>query len=533
MSSDVIWISIAFVFGFLARQVSLPPLVGFLGAGFLLNAFGVTGQETLQRFADLGVTLLLFTIGLKLKVGSLLRPEIWAVATGHMLVTEIILGLVLYGLGVAGLAAFAGFDLQLAMLVAFALSFSSTVFAVKVLEEKGEMASLHGRISIGILIMQDIAAVTFLAVSMGKLPSPWALGLLALLPLRRLLMYLMDRSGHGEVLILYGLLLALGGTQAFELVNLKGDLGALILGILVANHPKAPELARSLLGFKDLFLVGFFLSIGLSGVPTLQAVGIALWLVLAVPLKVVLFFFLLTRFRLRARTSLLTSLSLANYSEFGLIVGSIGLKNGWLNAEWLVIIAIALSITFVFAAPLNAAANPLYAQFEPWLRRFETKARLPGDQPIDIGDASMIVFGMGRVGTGAYDAMRERYGASVLGIDFDMETVSEHQKAGRNVILSDATDPDFWQRCQTHGDQIQVVMLTMPSHTENIYIVDQLRARDYRGRIAATAKYPDEVEHLREVGVEAAFNIYAEAGTGFAEHVCTLLNPTQEEQRVS
>jgi len=262
-------------------------------------------------------------------------------------------------LSLAGLPLLTSLDFKLSLLIAFALSFSSTVFAVKVLEENGEMGAMHGRVAIGILIMEDLFAVIFLAIAAGKIPTLWALTLLALIPLRPLLMAMMDRSGHGELLVLFGLLMAVVGAEGFELVGVKGDLGALILGMLLATHPKAGELANSLLGFKDLFLVGFFLTIGLAGTPSLAAVGLAALLAVLVTFKVALFFVLLTRFKLRARTAVLSSLNLANYSEFGLIVVAIAVSNGWIGSEWLVIIAIALSITFVLASSLNTAADTL------------------------------------------------------------------------------------------------------------------------------------------------------------------------------
>ncbi len=516
---DLVWIGIAFVFGFAARQCKLPPLVGFLIAGFVLKAMGMQGGDLLETVSELGVTLLLFSIGLKLKIQTLLRPQVWAVASTHMFITVLIYSLGIFGLSTTGLSLFSGLDFQLSLLIAFALSFSSTVFAVKVLEEKGESSTLHGRIAIGILIMQDIAAVVFIAISMAKVPSPWAIALLALLPLRPVLMAILGRCGHGELLILYGLLLAFGGGLAFEVVYLKGDLGALIMGILLAGHPKSPELARSLLGFKDLFLVGFFLSIGFAGTPSLAALEVALLLSLAVSIKVVLFFLLLTHFQLRARTSLLTSLSLANYSEFGLIVGAIGLDNGWVSPEWLVAIALSLSITFVIASPLNSAAHSIYARLDNRLKRYETGIRLPDDRPIDPGNAEIVIFGMGRVGTGAYDLMRERHGDVVLGIDADNDVVLEHQSAGRTVKKGDPTDPDFWEMATDVTHHIKLVMLALPNHRENLYIVEAMVEKGFDGIITATAKFPDERIALKEAGAHAAYNIYAEAGAGFAEHV--------------
>ncbi|MGD9177705.1 MAG: cation:proton antiporter, partial [Desulfobacterales bacterium] len=294
---DSIAIIIAFALGFAARQVGLPPLVGYLVAGFAIKTGGMEGGALIVELADVGILLLLFSIGLKLKLRSLTYPEIWAGASIHMLITVIVFGAGIFMLATAGLSKFAALDFKLSLLIAFALSFSSTVFAVKILEEKGEMASLHGRVAIGILIMQDILAVIFITASTGKLPSPWA----ALVPvilyaIRPLLFKIMDRCGHGELVILFGLILALvAGADGFELVGLKPDLGALILGMLVANHAKAGEMSKALFSFKELFLVGFFLSIGLKGLPDIEALGIAALFVMLTPFKVGLFFLLLTR----------------------------------------------------------------------------------------------------------------------------------------------------------------------------------------------------------------------------------------------
>ena len=171
--NDPLWIAIAFVFGLLVKMVGLPPLIGFLVAGFLLHALGAESDEFLNTIADLGITLLLFSIGLKLRLQALARAEVWGVASIHMgLVTLIFAGLVML-LTQLGLPLFVDLDLKTSLLIGFVLSFSSTVFAIKILDELGAMSSKHGQVAIGILVLQDIAAVLFLAISAGKMPSPW------------------------------------------------------------------------------------------------------------------------------------------------------------------------------------------------------------------------------------------------------------------------------------------------------------------------------------------------------------------------
>ncbi|WP_197473534.1 cation:proton antiporter, partial [Oleiphilus sp. HI0066] len=238
----------------------------------------------------------------------------------------------------AGLLVFELSVEQTALLI-FALSFSSTVCVIKVLEDSGEIRSRQSVIAVGVLIIQDIIAVAFLVVATGKVPSFWALLLLGLPLLTRFVDKLLNKTGHGELLPLSGLMLALGAYALFELVNVKGDLGALLVGMLVATSSKSGELYKSLISFKDLFLVSFFLSIGLSALPDFSMFILASLLLLLLPLKFILFYAVFCVMSLRARTAFLSALLLSNFSEFGLIVAALSIREGLLAQEWLIILA--------------------------------------------------------------------------------------------------------------------------------------------------------------------------------------------------
>ena len=530
---DPLWIIVAFSFGFTVKQIGLPPLVGFLMAGFALNLMGVQNSDVLVQIADFGVLLLLFTIGLKLNVKNLLRPEIWASSSVHILITTLIFGLIIFLLSLINLSNLIHLTWQTSFLIAFALSFSSTIFAVKILEETGSMKSTHGRIAIGILVMQDIFAVAFLTLSSGKTPSIWALALLLLLFVPRLIRnrkfsYILNHSGHGELLILLGVLLPLSGAALFSQVGLKADLGALVFGILLAGHPRAEELSRTMMGFKDLFLVGFFLTIGLSGIPTFTSLVIAFGLALLMPLKIVFLFYILTRFKLRARTSVLSSFSLANYSEFGLIVGAAGVANGWISNEWLVIFAVALSMTMLFASPLNMKSQPLYARFQKFFLQFETKDRLPDDEPIDFAHEEIIIFGMGRTGSEVYRVMTEKYNKYTLGIDINSEVIADKTAKGWHVIQGDVTDLNFWQRVNMSVN-LPLIILATPSHAMHMIVIAQLKQIHCDIKVAALSRYDDEMKELNEAGVNVVFNLYEEAGFGFADHTYNQIFRTPEE----
>jgi predicted Kef-type K+ transport protein len=510
---EAIWIALAFGLGLLVRQVGLPSLVGYLLAGFILNAMGLEGGEILRHLAHL------FSIGLKLNLKNFVRIDNWGGGGFH-------LAIVTLGLAPA-LHYIVGMDWRMALLLAVSLGFSSTVIAAKALESRRELRAFHGRIAIGILVFQDVIAVALMSYASGISPSPWSLTLLVALPLSRpLIIRLLQWSGHDELLILFGLMLAVAGGTGFELLGLSSELGALVLGVLIAGHGKSKELADALWGLKEIFLVGFFLQIGMSGTPDLQTIGYALLLTLLLPLKTLVFFVIMLLLRLRSRTAFLASLSLASYSEFGLIVANIAAKHGWLHPDWVLLMAVTIALSFAIAAPLNRIAHPLYERFENRLLPLESQRKHPDDEPISLGKASIVIMGMGRVGTGAYDFLRER-NERIVGLDSDPAKVRQHRVQHRRVVYADAEDPGFWSRLRI--DEVRAVLLALPDPEANHIAARQLRRRGFDGLISAATRHPEEARVAATAGADMTFNIYDEAGVGFAEHVWEKLHPDRRE----
>lgn len=523
--NDFIWIGPALIFGLIAVRLGLPPMIGYLSGGFLLHLF-VDGNSTqLAMIGDLGVTLLLFTIGLKLNIRALLKPSIWGTASLHMISTTTLFTVLVLLMRFTNIPLFS-VSPGTALLIGFALSFSSTVFAVKHLGEQGELYARHGVISIGILIIQDFFAILFLSLCTGNTPSPWSFALLLLIPLRPILMKFISSAGKGELMTMLGLALAFGFAALFKMLDLKGDLGALIAGALVASHPHAHSIYKKLSSFKDLLLVGFFLSIGMSGDISWQSVWVALALTLVLTAKVFLYFFYLSKFRMRARTSVMSSMALANYSEFGLIVGAIAYRSGWLQGDWIIILALALSLSFIIAIPLNKKSRNIYAKNKDKLQRFESAKLLPEDSKIDTGKAEILIVGMASIGKSAYDTLEERYGQTVIGVDANPEVVDDHCKKSRNVILADATNEEFWARVSlTH---VRIILVAVHDLETTLCVV---RQSNHLGltRYAVT-DYPDQAEQLEAEGVVKAWSLKAESGVQFAESVCEFHNVENESQ---
>lgn len=504
---EALCIAFAFTLGLLARRVQLPPLIGFLAAGFLLHALGShiglpaeTGP-VLRHVAHLGVLLLLFTVGLKLKLEPLLQGEVIGGGLLHFAAScAVFTPTAHYALGLGWREAF---------LLACALSFSSTVLAAKVLEAKREMRAFHGRVAIGILVLQDVIALAVLSLAGDHVPSPWALLALGLPLVRPVLHRLLDLTGHDELLVLAGMLLALViGGMGFELVGLSPELGALLVGALLANHPRAKELSDSLFSLKEIFLVGFFLEIGMSGLPDGRALAFALVASLVLPLKAALFFLLLTRFKLRARNAFLSALSLTCYSEFGLIV------TGAVLPEWLVPLALTVAFSFVVAAQLNRVAHPLYERYAARLVPFEQACRHPDEQPVELGDARILILGMGRTGSAAYDRLLERE-PRLLGLDSDQPKVEEHRRRGRNVLYADAEDSGLWGTLDLSG--LDAVVLAMNDIESKVMAARLLRRRGFRGVVVAHTMFPDEAREVSTAGADHTYLTMTGAGIGLAE----------------
>lgn len=513
---DPIWITIAFIFGVISRLLGLPPLVGFLVAGFVLNLFGISGGHFLNEMADLGISLLLFTIGLKLKVNQLLKVEIWGSALIHMLVFSALSVLFLLLFKQLGLPLFNQLSLTSSLIVAFALSFSSTVFVVKVLDERADFLSRYGQIAIGILIIQDLVAVIYLGISAAKVPSVWAILLIALIIITRpLIIKLSTKVGHGELLLLFGLAMTLGGSSLFEAVDLKADLGALVFGVLLANTPRADELSKALLSIKELFLVGFFLSIGMTGLPSLMILLAVIILILALFFKTSLFFWLLSKFKERTFSASKISLALGNFSEFGLIVTMVSVSQGWLAKEWLVVMALLIALSFIVSSILNRHTDDVYYRFQRQLKQFQHPS-LKEDPPINLSGVKTLICGMGRVGSGAYDQLKKH--KNIVGLDYDPLVVKTQSESGRKTYHANFSSSDFWSQVDLKNSHLERILLCAPNVETNSSAAKLARRLGFKGYITATSIYPDEKEKLIESGVDTVFNIYAEAGAGFAMH---------------
>jgi len=229
---------------------------------------------------------------------------------------------------------------------------------------------------------------------------------------------------------------------------------------------------------------------------------------------VAVFFGLLTRFKLRARTAFFSSASLASYSEFAIITGAAAAQSGLIPESLVVVLALAVALSFAFGAPFNSAAPALYARLKPLLLHFERDVRHPDAQPESLGSARHLIVGMGRTGVAAYDHLADQ-GVRVAGLDNDPGKIEAQRKAGRRVAFGDAGDPELWE--DLNLDRLQAVILTVPELETKVRATRLLREKGYVGAISATRMDGGEYAALAEAGATSVCHPLTEAGVRLAE----------------
>lgn len=187
-----------------------------------------------------------------------------------------------------------------------------------------------------------------------------------------------------------------------------------------------------------------------------------------------------------------------------------------MELEWLIPLAITVSLSFVISAPLNRFSHSLYERFSGSLARFEGHTHHPDEQPISLGDTKVLVMGMGRTGTAAYDWLRQSE-PELIGLDSDPAKTQTHQDAGRNVVFADAEDNTFWQGL--HMPRLEAVILAMNDIEGKVIAARMLRRKGFTGYIVAHTMYADEAKKIRKAGADEAYLTMSETGVARASHL--------------
>ncbi|BCI87574.1 potassium efflux system protein [Mycobacterium kansasii] len=480
-------LAIATAAGLLATRLRQPLIVAFIVVGIAVGPIGtgwVSAGGTIELLARLGIAILLFLVGLRLDLHMVRGTGPVAVATG--------LGQVIFTSVIGYLIALAfGMDSVTAIYIAVALTFSSTIIIVKLLSDKRELDQLHGRIAVGFLIVQDIivvlvmialtafgqnagdnfglAIMAVLLKGAGLLVGTWLL-------MRYILPWLLPQIARSqELLVLFGVSYAVSVAALSEWLGFSSEVGAFLAGVSIAGTPFRDALGARLVSLRDFLLLFFFLDLGarLEFTDTAQqfteALVFSAFVLVGNPLIVIA---IMAALRYPVRVGFLAGLTVAQISEFSLILATLGLSLGHITNATVSLITVVGLITIGASTYMIVYSHQLYRRLKRWLSLFERSAiREPESQSAE-DDFDVILFGLGRFG-GHLAERLSSVGHRVLGVDFDPHGVKTHDRKGVTAVFGSAEDIHFLEALPL--DRARYVISAIPVLQTNLALLHSLR----------------------------------------------------------
>lgn len=507
-------------------------IVGIVAGPMVLG--WITMRDPLELLAQIGVAVLLFTVGLKLDLYLVRRLGPVALATGlGQLLFTILFG---YLLGVV-----LGMGHLKALYVAIALTFSSTIIIIKLLSDKRELDSLHGRIAVGFLIVQDIAVVIAMMV-MSTLNMAGAGGVLETLGLiilklvtasvllaiimRYVLPRLIDLVARSQELMLlfaiaWGITLATLG----ETLGFSKEVGAFLAGFSLASSPYRDAMGSRLNPVRDFLLLFFFLDLGarlefhtIDGQIS-DAILLSAFVLIGNPLIVMA---IMGYMGYRKRTGFMAGLTVAQISEFSIVFVAMGVTLGHIGDDALGLVTLIGLVTISICTYMVLNAQPIYEHLKPWLLWFERKIpfREQASSDIDKMDPEVIIIGLGRYG-GQLAQRLHKEGVRILGVDFDPERVRELRRHGLRIVFGDVENTELADMLPL--GKVRWVVSTLPDVGINLALIANLSQHGYSGLIAAVAHVQEDAYTLTQAGASTVFLPYADATEFAAETLCQSL----------
>lgn len=524
--------------GFIGLLLRQPMVVSFIGVGILAGPSVldlVQYHQSVDLLAELGIAVLLFLVGLKLdlKLIRTLGPVSLATGLGQVVFTSIIGFLIGLGLGM---------DVVSALYVAVALTFSSTIIIVKLLSDKREVDSLHGRIAIGFLIVQDLVVVLAMMVlssigigsadgadegALSRIAEIIVYGAAMLLFIALFIRYvatpLVGRIAHSpELLVTFAIGWAALLAAVGHYLGFSKELGGLLAGISLASTPFREAIVARMSSLRDFLLLFFFIALGsrldlsLLGAQVVPALILSVFVLVGNPIIVMA---IMGAMGYRKRTGFLAGLTVAQISEFSLIFMAMGLSLGHVDAEALGLVTLVGLITIALSVYMITYSHTLYRWLEPVLTPFERRMahREQRIEPQQLsGDGyDVILFGLGRYGKAIAEYLHmEKF--KILAIDFNPEEIKLWHKLGFDAIYGDVSDQDLVATLPLNN--VEWVICALPQHDlglthedPRLTLIDGLRRQQFKGKVAVATHHTYDVEALKIKGADMVLCPFVDA----------------------
>ena len=536
----------ATAFGLIAHFLRQPIILGYLIAGALIGpglGFGlVEDEQNIEIISEIGLILLLFIIGLEMKLGELLSAGKQLLVAGFgQFVMCAVLGLGFFML--LGYSFGGGSGKLDGLYLALVCGLSSTAIVVKLLYDKFELDTLSGRLTIGILVIQDVYAILVLALQ-PNLSNPQALPIIKALAGSGLLLvagFLISKwilrhifaaiSKSPEMVVATSIgwcALVAGGAGA---MGLSQEMGALIAGLSISAFPYSLHVTAKTLPLRDFFLTLFFMSLGMK--ITAPRLDLMPTIVAVVGFVIVSRFLsvypLLAWCGAGRRTCFITSLNLAQLSEFSLVIAALGVTHGHLGADTVAALIYAMAITAVLSSYAIRFSHPLFG----WYHRLLSRAGM-ATRSVDRGDEAtcdhhpVALLGFHRGARALIDELERRNPEllrKVLVIDYNPEVLRELKARGVAGHFGDISSIDTLKHA--HLDHATLILSTIPDMllkgTDNLSLVKSCRAFAPAATILATVDLPEHEARMTAAGASAVIQPHALVGAHLAGLVETTL----------
>jgi len=530
--------------GMISLWLRQPALIAYIVIGIIAGpaVFGVvTAHDQINLLAQVGVAVLLFVVGLKLDLQHIrhIGPVALATGLGQLAFTIVIGFLIVLAMGKGWIEA---------LYVAIALTFSSTIIIVKLLSDKREIDSLHGRIAVGFLIVQDLAVVIAMMVMSALRDESGQGSLLALagslslrisiavaglyLLMRYVLPGIVDRMAKSqELLLIFAIAWGTGLAALGEWAGFSKEAGAFLAGFSLASTHYRDAINARLTGIRDFLLLFFFIDLGskldlsILGNEIWLAVVLSLFVLIGNPLIVLA---IMGYMGYRKRTGFLCGLTVAQISEFSIIFVAMGISLGHIDNGALGLTTLVGLITITLSTYMILYSHPLYEKLGPWLGVFERKRPFRElavtIERHDLHETDVIVVGLGRYGSRLALGFKEA-GIKVLGVEFDPESVRALRRQGLPVRYGDCTASEFLETLPLKGTQW--VVSTLPDMASTQDFLNGLRELHFAGKVAVVAREEGDGAILTKLGASTILYPMSNAADYAVETLTAMIRPQE------
>lgn len=507
-------IFIATIVSLIMKLFKQPLIVGYILTGVVVGPYILNlteAKDAIELFSKFGIAILLFIVGLNLRPNVMREVGKISIIAG--------LGQIIFT-SVAGffIVKLLGFNSHAALLGAAAAAFSSTIIVLKLITDKEDLNKLYAKISIGILIVQDIvAAIILLLLSFPESASLSNVGitqsvfvffekgilffgllyLASKFVLPRLVNFL---ARSQELLFLFSISWGIGLAALFYYFGFSLEIGALAAGVSLASSPFSQEVGARLKPLRDFFILLFFVMLG-SQLVISSISGILLWalilsafILVGKPLLVIVIMNLLGY---RSRTSFFTGLAMAQISEFSLILVAMGQTLGYLSSQFVSLITLVGIITIAGSTYLFIYSEKIYILARPLVRFLRFKKPKMFLEEEEDGKKDLIIFGYDRVG---YDFVNtaKRIGMSYGVVDFNPFAIEKLKEIGIPCFFGDADDMEFLTEIGVQ--KAKIVVSTIPDFKTNLNLVSFYRNHNKEGIVIAISHTIKDTQELYRHG---------------------------------